>query len=165
MHIYVGDGSKIGTRIKNQHCGGNVEGSSMRKLVARAMGYTFTQQRRLKGSWKVRLDLPNPSTGEKQITNYIRNGVWKYIVCPSTIDAKDFQFYVIQNIIPAPILNINQGKWQEDMQPVYQNMLQQLLNCQAHNYDQSVNIPTEPGVYLFIHDEDPNNSTHNSVQA
>jgi hypothetical protein len=155
MHIYVGDGSKIGTRIKNQHCGGNVEGSSIRKLVARAMRYTFTQQRRIKGSLKVRLNLQNPSTGEKQITNYIRNGVWKYIVCPPTIDAKDFQFYVIQNINPTPILNINQGTWQVNMQAIYQEMLNQLLNCESHNYDQTVNIPNEPGVYLFIHDNQP----------
>ncbi len=156
MHIYIGDSSKIRTRIRNQHCGGNIEGSSMRKLVARNMGYTFTQERRINGSLKVRLNMPNPSSGEKLITNYIRFGVWKYVVCPPTIDAKDFQFYVIQNIIPTPILNINHGNWQKDKGPIYQNMLQQLLNCAPHNYEETANIPDASGVYLFLHDKQPN---------
>lgn len=155
MHIYIGDGSKIGTRITKQHCGGNVEGSSLRKLVARAMGYTFTQQRRSKGSLRVRIDLPSPLIGEKQITNYLRIGKWKFVICPPGIEAKDFQFYAIQNINPPPILNINQGTWKENRLEVYQGMLNELLNCQAHNYAQTVNIPDEPGVYLFIHDNQP----------
>jgi hypothetical protein len=155
MNIYIGDGSQIRRRIRNEHCGGNVEGSSLRKPVARAMGYNFTQERRISGSLKVRLDLPNPAIGEQQITNYVRTGVWKFVVCPPGVKAKDFQFYAIQNINPPPILNINQGTWPANMQAIYQQMLNQLINCQAHNYDQTVNIPNEPGVYLFIHDNKP----------
>jgi hypothetical protein len=155
MNIYIGDGSKIKTRIRNQHCVGNVEGSSLRKHIAIALGLTLARQQRVNGTWRVRINLPNPLIGEQQITNYLRTGKWKFVVCPPGIDAKDFQFYAIQNIKPPPILNINQGTWQVNMQAIYQEMLNQLLNCQAHNYDQTVNIPNEPGVYLFIHDNQP----------
>lgn len=163
MNIYIGDGSKIRTRIRNQHCGGNVEGSSLRKHIAKAMGYTLTRFQRTNGSWKVRLELPDPLIGEQQITDYLRNGSWKYVICPPQISAKDFQFYAIQNIFPPPILNINQGEWQEHMLPLYQNMLEQLLNCPTHNNIETINIPNESGVYLFLHDNHPNNSSDNSV--
>ncbi len=155
MNIYIGDGSKIRTRIRNQHCGGNVEGSSLRKHVANALGLALIRQQRMNGSWRVRINLPNPLTSEQLITNYLRTGKWKFVICPPGIDAKDFQFYAIQNILPTPILNINLGNWQINMEAIYQQMLNQLLMCQAHDYIQTNNIPNEPGVYLFIHDNQP----------
>jgi len=155
MNIYIGDGSKIKNRIRNQHCSGNVEGSSLRKHIAQAMDFTLTNQRRVNGSWRVRINLPNTIAGEQQITNYLRTGVWKFVVCPPEIDAKDFQFYAIQNINPTPILNINQGMWQVNMQATYQVMLNELSNCPVHNYAQTANIPNEYGVYLFIHENNP----------
>lgn len=156
MNIYIGDGSRIMTRIKNQHCSGNVEGSSLRKHIAKAMGFHLCKTLRDNGSWRVRLDLPNPKSGESQITNYLRTGEWKFVVCPDGIDAKDFQFYAIQNISPTPILNINFGNWNEEMLKVYKDLLCKLESCPAHHYNQLAIIPNESGVYLFIHKENPN---------
>ena len=156
MNIYIGDGSKIMNRIRNQHCSGNVEGSSLRKHIANALGFQFMRVQRANGSWRVRLNLPNPIIGEQQITNYLRSGHWKYIICPTGIEAKDFQFYAIQNIIPATLLNINQGQWDATKQNVYQGLLNQLINCNLYDYNQTIQIPNQPGVYLFVHNNEPN---------
>ncbi len=155
MNIYIGDGSKIGIRIRNQHCNGNVEGSSLRKHIARAMGFQLVREQRESGSWRTRLGIPNPLDGEQQITNYMCSGGWKYVICPPRINAKDFQFYVIQHIEPAPLLNINEGNWNVNMINEYQNLMNQLENCPVHNYDLSVNIPNVSGVYLFVHVNEP----------
>ena len=155
MNIYIGDGSKIKNRIRNQHCAGNVEGSSLRKHIALSMGFQLVKEQRENGTWRTRIGVPNPNVGEQQITNYMQTGKWKFIICPSGISAKDFQFYAIQHIVPNPLLNINQGAWDANMLKTYQNLLTQLENCQAHNYNQTLLIPNESGVYLFIHDKDP----------
>ncbi len=99
--------------------------------------------------------MPTPLIGEQRITNYLRTGKWKFVVCPVGIEAKDFQFYAIQKIKPQPILNSNQGKWQVDMESIYSKLLNQLINSSNHSYDQTTNIPNEPGVYLFIHEYKP----------
>jgi hypothetical protein len=156
MNIYIGDGSRIMNRIKSQHCSGNVEGSSLRKHVANEMGFQLKKTQRENGNWRVRLDLPNPKIGESQITNYLRTGKWKFVICPIGVEAKDFQFYVIQNISPAPILNINMGNWNEEMLNVYKGLLNKLESCPVHNYNQIINIPNESGIYLFIHEKNPN---------
>jgi hypothetical protein len=155
MNIYIGDGSKIKNRIRNQHCAGNVEGSSLRKHIALAMGFQIVKEQRENGTWATRLGLPNLNNGEQLITKYMRTGIWKFIICPPGISAKDFQFYAIQHIDPAPLLNINQGQWDVNMLKTYQILLNQLENCTAHNYNQTINIPNESGVYLFIHENEP----------
>ena len=37
--IYVGDSGKVMSRLRSNHCRGNVEASALRKYVAEAMGY------------------------------------------------------------------------------------------------------------------------------
>jgi hypothetical protein len=155
MNIYIGDGSKIKSRIRNQHCGGNVEGSSLRKHIALNMGFQLTYIQRKSGNRRVRLDLPNPLIGEQRITGYMRSGLWKFVICPPDINARDFQFYAIQNINQTPILNVNPGKWDASFLNSYQGLLNQLVNCPAQNFVQTENIPNESGVYLFIHDKRP----------
>ena len=95
MNIYVGDGSKIGERIKNNHCNGNVEGFSLRKHIASNLGFEKRP--------RVKLNVPNPKVGENKISNYLQSGEWKYLICETAEIAKDFQFYVIQNLIPKPV--------------------------------------------------------------
>ena len=103
MNIYVGDGSKIGKRVKNNHCTGNVEGSSLRKHIASNLGFEIIKEKRPSGSTRVKLNVPNPNVGENKISNYLQSGEWKYLICETVEIAKDFQFYVIQNLIPKPV--------------------------------------------------------------
>jgi hypothetical protein len=156
MNIYVGDGSKIGERVKNNHCTGNVEGSSLRKHIASNLGFGITKEKRPSGTTKVRLNIPNPKEGENKISNYLQSGEWKYLICETAEIAKDFQFYVIQNLFPQPLLNVNMGSWNPNNENMYLAMLQELQNCISLNYQETVNIPLLPGVYLFIHKNQPN---------
>jgi len=47
--IYVGDARDVVKRIQNNHCGGNVEASALRKAVAEAMGYSLKRTRARSG--------------------------------------------------------------------------------------------------------------------
>jgi hypothetical protein len=155
MNIYIGDGSKIRNRIRNQHCNGNVESSSLRKHIAQTMGFHLQREQRLNGSTRVRLAMENASVGEQIISNYLKSGSWKFVICPPSINAKDFQFYAIQNITPRPLLNVNMGEWGISFEYQYRNLLDQLLNCLPHNFEDLINVPNESGVYLFLSEIQP----------
>ena len=157
MNIYIGDGSKIRTRIRNQHCSGNVEGSSLRKHVAKNMGYNLSTTTREKGSTKTRLDLIDPSIGENHITEYMRSGKWKFVNCTSAAEAKDFQFFAIQKINPPTLLNINTGNWDIKKLDRYEQLFEKLMNCTPLSYEETKLVPSLPGVYLFLSDMEPKN--------
>jgi hypothetical protein len=114
------------------------------------MGFQLVKEQRENGTWRTRIGFPNPNDGEDRITNYVRTGKWKFIICPRGISAKDFQFYAIQHIFPIPLLYIKQGVWDVSMLNTYQILLNQLEDCIALNYNQTTIIPNESGVYLFI---------------
>ncbi len=156
-NIYIGDGSKIKTRIRNQHCSGNVEGSSLRKHVAKNMGYNLKITIREKGSKKTRLDISNPNDGENEINEYMHNGKWKYVNCISAAEAKDFQFFAIQKINPPTLFNINKGSWDIKKTDRYEELFKILINCTPLSYDETKVIPNLPGVYLFLSDTEPKN--------
>ena len=103
MNIYVGDGAKIRERIRKNHCTGNLEGSALRKHIASNLGFAITKEKRPSGSTRGRLNIPNPMEGENNISNYLQSGEWKYLICETAEIAKDFQFYVVQNLIPKPL--------------------------------------------------------------
>ncbi len=155
MNIYIGDGSKIKTRIRNQHCSGNVEGSSLRKHVAKNIGYNLSTTTREKGSAKTRLDLIDPSFGENHINEYMRSGKWKYVNCISAAEAKDFQFFAIQKINPPTLFNINKGSWDIKTKDRYEELFKILIDCPPLSYDETKVIPNLPGVYLFLSDTEP----------
>jgi hypothetical protein len=155
MNIYIGDGSKIKTRIRNQHCSGNVEGSSLRKHVAKNIGYNLSTTTREKGSAKTRLDLIDPSFGENHITEYMRSGKWKFVNCNPGPEAKDFQFFAIQKINPSTLLNINNGAWDIKNRDRYEELFKILIDCPPLSYDETKVIPNLPGVYLFLSDTEP----------
>jgi hypothetical protein len=90
MIIYVGDAGDIIKRIKTNHCSGNVEGSALRSHVAEAIGYKIKSTKRSTGSTRYRIELPDPREGEKHVSDYIRSGEWRYVVCNSYAEAKDF---------------------------------------------------------------------------
>jgi hypothetical protein len=60
---------------------------------------------------RVKLNVTKPKVGENKISNYLQSREWKYRICETAEIAKDFQFYVIQYLIPKPLLNVNMGSW------------------------------------------------------
>ena len=149
MIIYVGDSKNVINRIRKNHCSGNVEGSTLREAVAETMGYRITRTKRKSGTTKVRIDLPNPREGEHKITDYIRSGEWRYVICNSYAEAHDFQWYAIEQL--RPLLNRNYEQWEHRNFQRYQTLSAQLVNSEALNCDHLNNRQSGPGVYILYH--------------
>jgi len=153
MIIYVGDAHDVIKRIQTNHCSGNVEASALRRHVAEAKGYKISSTRRSSGSTRVRIDLLNSRIGEMDVSDYIRSGGWRYIVCNSYAEANDFQWYAIAQL--KPLLNKNLKSWNRRNLQRYQTLLSQLASSQILNCDQLHGIQSGPGVYVFYHQRRP----------
>jgi len=153
MIIYVGDAHNVIKRIRTNHCSGNVEASALRKHVAEAKGYRIRSTRRSSGSTRVRIDLPNPRMGGKDVSDYIRSGKWRYVICNSYTEANDFQWYAIEQLNPA--LNRNCKPWNRGNLQRYQTLLAQLTSSPELNCDQLHGMQSGPGVYVLYHQQKP----------
>lgn len=156
MVIYVGKSQKVINRIITNHCKGNranVEGSALRKHVAQAIGYGIKSTKRSSGTTKVRIDLPNPREGEVRVSNYIRSGKWRYIICNSYDEARGFEGYVIEQL--KPLLNKDFPSWDNNNLQKYQILLTQLRNSPASSCTQLKGMQTGPGVYILYHKRQP----------
>ena len=149
--IYVGDSGDIVKRILTNHCTGNVEGSAFRKAVAEAMGYNITSTRRNK-----RIDLPNPREGESRVSEYIRAGNWRYVICQSYDEAHDFQWYLIEQLKQSnTLLNKNCQKWDKRNLQRYENLFNQLRASPFLNCNQLKGKQSGSGVYVLYHEQMP----------
>ena len=157
--VYVGDSSDVIKRIRTNHCSGNVEGSAFRKHVAAGMGFGISRTKRSSGSTRVRLDLDDPSAGERTITKYVRSGFWKVMICDSYEEAHDFQWYAIQKLDPP--LNKDVQPYDQAREERYTKILRQLVDSDPIPFDELSSVPTGPGVYVFHHDELPAHCTRN----
>ena len=153
MIIYVGDARNVIKRIKTNHCSGNVEASTLRRSVAEAKGYRIKSTRRTSGSTRVRIDLPNPHEGEMDVSDYIRSGRWRYVICNSYAEANDFQWYVMNQL--KPLLNKDRKSWHHEDLQKYQALLTQLTNSPALNCGELHGMQSGPGVYVFYHQRKP----------
>jgi len=151
--IYVGDSKNIVNRIRANHCSGNVESSAMRRHIAEAKGYTFKRSRRTGGAMRVRIDLPNPREGEADVSRYIRSGRWKYVICDSDDEARDFQWYAIDHL--RPILNKDGRSWKKENVSRFEKLLRALEGAEALSCDQLKGRQSGPGVYVFLHEHRP----------
>ena len=151
--IYVGDSGDVIKRIRRTHCSGNVEGSAFRKHVATELGYDIGRTKRASGTTKVRLDLLDPKSGENEITRYMRSGAWRFVFCDSANEARDFQWYVIDNLRPA--LNRDSRSWDCNCDQRYSQLLHVLLDCHSVEYANLAGQTSGPGVYAFYHDHLP----------
>lgn len=151
--IYVGDAQDVVRRILANHSGGNVEASALRKAVAEAMGYTLKRTRRSSGSVRVRIDLPNPREGENKVSEYLRSGKWKYLICNSSMEAKDFQWYVIEEL--NPLLNRISRPWNHVRLNRYKALMAKLEGSSALHSTQLRGKRSGPGVYIFYNDKLP----------
>ena len=152
--IYVGDASNIIKRILNDHCGGsNVEASALRRHVAEAMGFGINRTKRASGSWRVRIDLPNPRIGEAIVSKYIQSGSWRFITCASYEEAHGFQWYVIDQL--NPILNKDRKSWNPENLSRYVELFNELLSATRFSCDELKGMKSRAGVYVFYHMHKP----------
>ncbi len=149
--IYAGDARDVVKRIRSNHCSGNVEASALRRHIAENMGYRIKSMRRPSGSYRVRLDMPNPKTGEQIISAYVRTGLWKFILCDSYEEAQDFQWYVID--ILKPLLNVRHETWSAENMVRYQGLITKLTSSSGMTYVQLKNTVSGPGVYVLFHEK------------
>lgn len=152
--MYVGHSKSVITRILN-HCGRtNVEGSALRQSVAVSMGYKLLRTERPGGtSVKIRIKSLNPSTGETQVSKYIRSGKWRYIICESEKAARDFKGYVIEQL--KPLLNKASPPWNPAQNQQYQKLLIQLQGSPLRSYGQFRGQKSGPGVLILYHQKSP----------
>lgn len=153
--IYIGDAGDVIKRILTNHCskGSNVEASALRRHVAEEKGYRIKSTRRTSGSMRVRIDLPNPRTGEMDVSDYIRSGEWGYAICNSYAEANDFQWYAIVQL--KPLLNKDRKPWNFENLQRHQSLLAKLTSSPALNCDQLHGVQSGPGVYVFYHQRRP----------
>jgi hypothetical protein len=150
MDTYIGDSKSIRRRLTSEHCRGNINGSALRRHVATALGYQLSRVRRDSGKLKWKVDTENPRLAEQIISQYIRSGVWKHVVCQNADEAKDFQYYAIQSV--NPLLNIDHGHWDGAQFQRYQQLLTELLASDEVTFQNLNTLPRSPGVYLLKHD-------------
>jgi len=151
--IYAGDAGDVVKRIRSNHCGGNIEASALRKHIAENKGYPIKKTRRSSGSYRVRLDLPDPKAGEQDISAYLRTGLWKFVICDSHGEAQDFQWYVID--VLKPLLNVHHKTWNRENLARYQALLAELTSAPGMSCEQLRNTASSSGVYVFFHEAAP----------
>jgi len=149
--IYVGDSKDVMGRIRG-HCSGNVEGSALRKAVARSRGYALSVTRRQSGQ-KIRIDSAKSSEGEDDISSYLASGTWAWVVCDSPEESQDFQWYAIDAL--KPVLNMVTRTWTKTASARYVSLLQQLEQCMPLRSSDLAGRTSGPGVYVFHHNLRP----------
>ena len=154
--IYIGDSRNVITRLRSNHCSGNVEGSRLRQCIAKRMGYGFKITKRSNGSKNIRIDLSSPRVGEQEVSSYIRSGKWKYVLCNSYDKAHDFQWYAIDKL--DPMLNANCRPWKQINRNRYQKLLEMIGKSPEYSCEELKKLKTGPGVYVFYHKREPSRS-------
>lgn len=151
--IYVGDSEHVVRRLARDHCRGNVEGSALRELVAEEMGYEFARTKRPSGNTRVRIAAPNERRGEVRVTDYIRSGRWNYVLCGSSAEASDFQWFAIERL--DPLLNRLRRAWRRLELPRYEALLAALVASRPVECGHLNDLESGPGVYVLYHDRTP----------
>jgi len=151
--VYVGDAQDVIRRILTNHCAGNVEGSVLRRYVAEAMGYTLSYTLRLSGSKRIRINLPDPRRGEREISDYVCSGMWRYLVCQSKKEAHDLQWYTIAQL--NPLLNRDIQPWDRGGRLRYQKLLKSLQRAELLAWHELQRRQSGPGVYVLYHQQLP----------
>lgn len=159
--IYVGDAKNLNKRIR-QHCGGNVESSALRQHIASKKGYSLRKTKRPNGSIRKRLDLHDPKVGEQSISDYLKTGIWKVVVCKSAIEANDFQWYMIKELHPD--LNVTRKQWQPENTARYMELLREFNDSSDFRCNDVKHVTSASGVYVFFHTDLPDGYVEQAVR-
>ena len=152
--LYVGYSRNFA--FQQRETRGNVEGSQLRMYIAKEMGSNIKCTERPNGNTKKRIDLPNPQEGEDRVSEYICSGSWKYVICQSLSEAKDFKQYVIDQLEPR--FNKRQS-WKREKLQRYEYLYSQLKMSKLLSYRELMVELSEkhpvPCVHVFYHEEIP----------
>jgi hypothetical protein len=149
MLRYVGDSKGLRSRVR-QHCIGNVESSALRKTIATAMGFEIISTKRPSGSRKISVE---SASTEQIISAYIQSGSWRVVVCATSDEAREFQWYAIDKLRPP--LNKLMQFWEEEFEAEYENLLNTLLESAQIQFETTLEISRESGVYSLWHEQSP----------
>jgi hypothetical protein len=155
-YLYVGDSKNIASRIKTRHCSGNVKKSALRRHVADKIGFEVVKKPKIsrfgREYQEIYISAPNRREAEKQVSAYIATGRWKFVECTSKDEAEDFQYYVIEKIIP--VLNVLRYDYDHKNIDRYKELLKRLNSCPWTDKKGGL-FPCTPGVYVFGNDTMP----------
>jgi len=126
MILYVGESKRVLYRITHDHFAGNIEGSALRRHVARNFGFEIIKQKRSSGSTRYRIGSENPRESEKRISQYVRTCEWKFVFCNSPSEARDFQWFVIKK--QMPVFNVTRLPWDTSTQIRYEDLFSLLMD-------------------------------------
>lgn len=87
------------------------------------------------------------------VTDYIRSGKWKFLICDSVEESKDFQWYVIDKLKLK--LNRRRKLWKKINEEKYKGILRTLDSSQTYLFEELRNSKTGPGVYVYYHTNEP----------
>jgi hypothetical protein len=157
MHcVYVGDSRDVRRRLTRDHRGGNVEAFAPRRHIAESMAYALTRTKRASGNTRVRIAAPSERSGELRVSEYIRSGCWKHVLCRSYDEASDFQWFVIDRL--APLTNRRREAWQTSELPRYAILLAALEASPCVAGSGLGDVGSGPGVYVLYHDQLPSDA-------
>ena len=77
----------------------------------------------------------------------------RVVVCSSPEEARDFQWYAIDK--KRPHLNKYMQFWDESKEELYNNLLENLLKSAQIEFESTLEVSTEPGVYSLWHKQNP----------
>lgn len=156
--IYVGDASKLRRRVIQKHVKGDggVHTSPLRRHTATAWSIPFKYERH--GiHFRAALDVPDAQKADEvtaELTAYVRSGSWRFVECESAEEAKDFQWYCIEQLKPS--LNRDEKPWNKSQQSRYKCLLDGMRAERLLSTDQDLaTLRERPGVYVFYHEEEP----------
>jgi len=113
------------------------------------MGFEIIKEKRPSGSSKLSID----SDAERIVSNYIQTGKWRVVICSSVEEARDFQWYVIDKT--RPTLNKYMQFWKTNSEDRYANLLDTLLDSAPVEFNYTLEVSTESGVYSLWHEIEP----------
>lgn len=151
MNIYIGESENTYKRVY-QHFSASIEASVLRKDIAESRHYQINRVIREAGNVKVTLaNLAH----ERNITEYLEGGKWKFVICVNRAEAQDFKYFAISRL--NPILNPARNGYLPANIDRCEQLLAELINCQEHTLNRRTlhAIPKLVGVHLFISDQNP----------
>jgi len=114
------------------------------------MGFEIISIKRPSGSRKLTV---SPPSAEQTISAYIQSGAWRVIVCGTAEEARDFQWYAIDK--KRPPLNKHMKFWNKNNEDAYKILLENLLESKYIEFDLTLKISTDSGVYSLWHEISP----------
>jgi hypothetical protein len=145
--LYVGDARNVKKRILNNHGRGNIESSVLRKRIASKLGFKIKTELRAQGSYRIRIDEVDKNRGEKEISEFMKRGMWRVILVDTYEEAHELQWYIIGRLSPPFNRRTKIGEGFDGTH--YGPAFQQLIDSPLLGLDDIAKLREGPGVYVF----------------